>query len=104
MLGVHTSNLCPLREVCKHMPRSRDRPVHPSTIKRWVLSGVGPDRVKLAAVRLGGRWYTTQEDIQRFIKALSGDAAATAATTHQRERQDKKRQDMIDRELAAYGL
>jgi hypothetical protein len=45
-----------------------------SCILRWILNGVnGPtgDRIRLEAVRLGRRWITSREAIQRFAERLT---------------------------------
>ena len=51
---------------------------HVATIHRWILHGVRG--VRLEAVRLGGRWVTTVEALDRFARALTaasiGDAQA----------------------------
>ena len=53
---------------------SRGKTMNFSTIWRWALRGVlaiDGRRVKLEAVRLGGRWLTSREAIQRFSDALT---------------------------------
>src|SRR5215831_15466946 len=55
-------------------PGRRGRPVTLSCLLRWILSGVpSPDgqRVRLEAVRLGGRWLTSVEALGRFAAALT---------------------------------
>ncbi len=52
----------------------RGRPVSLSCVLRWVLTGAaGPSgqRVRLEAVRLGGRWITSREALQRFAERLT---------------------------------
>jgi hypothetical protein len=52
-----------------------------STILRWVTIGaLSPDgkRVRLDAVRLGGRWITSREALQRFAEALTPEFAEVA--------------------------
>jgi hypothetical protein len=47
------------------------RPVHRHTVTTWVVDGVtAPDGrvVRLAAVRVGRRWLTTEPAIRRFIQ------------------------------------
>src|SRR5262245_53116497 len=65
-----------LSQAARALPPGRGgRPVHPSTILRWVLHGVrGPDgsRVRLGAVRLGGRWLTSREALGRFAAEQTG--------------------------------
>jgi hypothetical protein len=53
-----------------------------SCVLRWVLDGVpGPDgrRVRLEALRLGGRWVTSAEALQRFGERLTPAGPADAA-------------------------
>jgi hypothetical protein len=66
---------------------------HFSTIYRWVLKGVpGPDgkRVKLEALRVGGRWVSSWAALQRFAERttpqLDGEPAKTPRSTSRRER------------------
>jgi hypothetical protein len=47
---------------------------HVNSIRRWITSGgVAPSgaKVKLEAVRVGGRWKTSEAAIQRFVAALT---------------------------------
>jgi hypothetical protein len=49
-------------------------PGHPSTAWRWITAGAAmPDgtRLKLEAVRCGGRWVTTKAALRRFLAALT---------------------------------
>jgi hypothetical protein len=51
--------------------------VDPSTVFRWVTKGAntpsgGP--VRLEAVRVGGRWLTSQGAVARFVAALTAAA------------------------------
>jgi hypothetical protein len=84
-----------------------DKPVAASTVFRWIFAGVRlPDgsRVRLEAVRLGGRWLTSREAIQRFMEAQTptfGDSAAPKPrTTKQRE----SAADRAGKELTAIGI
>lgn len=58
--------------------------LHPATLTRWILTGVkGLDgrRVKLEAVRVGGRWLTSEAALHRFSAALGvTDAPAPPRT------------------------
>ena len=46
--------------------------VHVSTLHRYRLRGVGG--VRLEAVKLGGRWYTSLEAIDRFVTATNASS------------------------------
>ena len=74
-------------------PFRENKPVAPSTVFRWIASGVRlPDgsRVRLEAVRLGGRWLTSGPAIERFIARqtpnLNDDPSPTPRTARQRQR------------------
>jgi hypothetical protein len=62
-----------LSQAARRFPPYREsRPVAPSTIFRWIVSGVivrDGRRVRLEAVRLGGRWLTSVQAIERFVAA-----------------------------------
>jgi len=47
------------------------RPKHSSTVVRWAMRGVGNPKVKLETYKVGGRRYTSQEAMDRFLKRLS---------------------------------
>jgi hypothetical protein len=60
--------------------------VHIATIHRWIMSGIsGPGRrIHLEAVRVGSRWLTSCEAIQRFadqLMAVRGNGLPPAATS-----------------------
>ena len=62
------------------------RRLHPSALTRWILTGVRAidgRRVKLEALRVGTRWLTSEEALQRFAEALAAPAgsAPTASQT-----------------------
>jgi len=74
-------------------PGRRGARVHLSCVLRWILDGaVGPDgaRVKLDGLRVGGRWITSREALQRFAEALTpgqtakSGAPSRAPTTRER--------------------
>src|SRR5262245_61514796 len=72
-----------LAEAARRIPPTRNGvPVHPSTLTRWILAGAAaPDgrRVRLEAVRLGGRWVTSEEAIYRFALALTAGVDPASA-------------------------
>jgi hypothetical protein len=63
-------------------------PTNPSaaTMWRWALKGV--DGVKLHTTKIGGRRYTTAEDLDLFVARLNGPRSANEpAESSLRERQ-----------------
>jgi hypothetical protein len=75
MLDVSSESTISLIQAARLLPPGRrGRPVSLSCLLRWVLTGAtGPsgERVRLEAVRLGGRWVTSREALQRFAERLT---------------------------------
>ena len=55
-----------ISQVCRRFPGARGaRHVTPSTVTRWIVAGCPSrtgERVRLAATRVGGRWYSKHKD------------------------------------------
>jgi hypothetical protein len=79
---------CP--QLARRGPSTRQgKPLHPSTVLRWILQGVKtPDgrRVKLEACRYGGRWVSSLAAFQRFLEAQTPKLDAAAHTPTQTNR------------------
>ncbi|MBV8232948.1 MAG: DUF1580 domain-containing protein [Planctomycetaceae bacterium] len=70
MIDLKTEKPLSLAQAARGVPPTRqDKPVHVSTLTRWILRGV--HGVRLEAARLGGRWVTSEEAICRFSAALT---------------------------------
>jgi hypothetical protein len=83
------------------------RPVAPSTVYRWIADGVqAPDgsRVRLEAVRLGGRWLTSTQAIERFIASQTPSLEAVAGPTRRTPTQRAKGAERAGRELEKVGI
>jgi hypothetical protein len=55
-------------------PGHGGKKTHISTLLRWILTGAKAPNgatVRLEAVRLGGRWLTSREALQRFAERLT---------------------------------
>jgi hypothetical protein len=68
---------------------------HEATARRLILNGVllpGGGRLKLEAVRIGGRWKTSKQAIERFVASLTAarqgdqDVPVPVAPTPRHER------------------
>ena len=72
-----------LHDACRLLPSSRaGKKLNLCTIWRWINDGVlalDGSRVRLEAVRVGGRWVTSVESISRFSAALTGDTGNAPA-------------------------
>jgi hypothetical protein len=73
MIDLQNENILSLAEAASRLPSfRRGRPVTASCVLRWVLDGVktpGGKKVRLEAVRVGRRWLTSLEAMDRFAAA-----------------------------------
>jgi hypothetical protein len=83
-------------------PGRRGRPVTMSCVLRWLLKGCrGPDgeMVRLEGVRIGGRWITSIEALERFATRLTPNLENQPVTP----RTPTRRQRASERAAAALG-
>jgi hypothetical protein len=89
-------------------PGRQGRPVHISTLTRWVVKGVRASdgsRIRLRAVRFPSGWRTTLEWVHEFIQAITADRIGHPVTVRGRRaatRRDREL-DRKDRELDEDG-
>lgn len=83
--------------------RSLPKPPSPSTAWRWRTVGVhvGGQRIRLDAVRVGGRWYTTDEAVGEFIQRQT---EAALAQPESGDDSPSKRPEATERRLGEAGL
>lgn len=75
-LSAELKNGKPLKRI--EIPGNPSNP----TRTRWVLNGVldgSGNRVKLQAWKVGGRLYTSDAAVERFLQRLNADAPASEA-------------------------
>lgn len=78
MIDLATENIRSLAQAAKLIPSNKTTTVSPCTVWRWCTTGVRAldgRQVKLDAIRIGGRWVTSVEAIDRFSRDLTGVAA-----------------------------
>jgi hypothetical protein len=66
MIEIRSETMLPLRAAAATFPGGKR---HVSTVHRYRLDGVAG--VRLEALKVGGRWYTSAEAIERFVAALN---------------------------------
>jgi hypothetical protein len=84
MLNFRDETTLTLNQAARLLPPSRrGRPVTLSCVLRWVLQGVRTPAgtVRLEAVRLGGRWLTSLEALERFAAAQTPQVDGSAPPT-----------------------
>lgn len=77
-IDLRNEQLLTLTQAARMLPPSRrGRPVSLSCVYRWILDGVKTPhgRVRLEAIRAGGRWLSSAEALQRFVEAQTPDLA-----------------------------
>jgi hypothetical protein len=97
-----------LSQAARRFPPFReDKPIAPSTIFRWIADGVRlPDgsRLRLEAVRLGGRWLTSGPAIERFIARQTPSLANIPEPVTRDDRERERAAERAGRDLEQMGL
>lgn len=72
------------------LPRSFGRKISIETLYRWRHRGL-QNGTRLQAVKVGGRWFTTRQWVQDFIRAGQPDLTVKESSTSIRTTSQKKR-------------
>jgi hypothetical protein len=108
MIDLTSESPLSLNQAARWLPPGRcNRPVSFNCVLRWILNGAnGPDGqiVRLEAVRLGGRWLTSREAIQRFAEALTPPTSDRQMSPARIRRQRRRTAEHTERELDKLGL
>ena len=103
MIDLENEKIITFREAAKRLPRRRQgKPVHVSTIWRWVTTGCRGHL--LETLTLPGGRVTSVEALQRFFDRLSRDGSEPAASTGRTPRARRMSKDRAARELDAAGI
>ena len=113
MIDLANERRIGLQETAKLYPSFRNgRPTHISTPLRHITKGVrlsNGEVIRLEGARLGGRWITTVEAVERFMQRLTAGALGTAhdsqaSTTTGTTQKRRQELDRVDRELSEAGF
>lgn len=69
MIDLLNEQVLTIPEAAKRLPGRRGKPIHVSTVYRWIQTGV--EGIRLEAARMGGTMVTSVEALQRFLVGLS---------------------------------
>ena len=98
MIEIAKESLISLHEIPQRLPPRRSgRPVHMSTVYRWIQRGVRG--VRLEAVRIGGILSTSREALQRFAEQLSGELDLPAVSSRSERQLREIQLDSVHRRL-----
>jgi hypothetical protein len=97
-----------LNEAARRLPPGRGRrPVSFSCVFRWITTGIpGPNgqRVRLEAVRLGGRWLTSVEALARWADSLTPNLDSEPGTPPRTPAQRSRASLLAARALEQEGI
>jgi hypothetical protein len=96
-----------LSQAARRLPRLRaGRPVHPSTLWRWALTGLRG--VRLETTMVGGVRVTSAAALRRFFAAVAAQSIGEAAADQPAEVSGRvtatRHDENIERQLDAEGL
>jgi hypothetical protein len=105
-IDLGSEHVISLAQAARSVPSSQGKTVHAATVWRWIRKGVlagDGRRVRLDAAKLGGRWVTSKEALQRFLEALTpsfGNPQRGVAprTPGQRKRAYERAAEALDKE------
>lgn len=103
-----TPTMMTVAQVARSIPgRDGTKGIHPSAITRWVTTGIparNGQRVKLAAIRVGGRWLIRPDALDAFFAALgSTEPSAPTKPKRRTEAQRRRASEAAARELIRRG-
>jgi hypothetical protein len=108
MLDTISETPIPLAEACKLVPPARQgKRTHLSTLLRWITRGTrspSGEIVRLDGIRIGSRWMTSREALQRFGEALTPRTDTAVTATPRTPGQRSKASEKAARELEALGI
>ena len=84
--------LHPFEHLCQRLPSTKKgNTLHPKTMLRWHRHGVLRDgvRVKLKAVKVGGRWCSTRVWLDEFFAGTTGESVTIASPSEEKRRVDR---------------
>jgi hypothetical protein len=104
MFDLTAETAIPLARARKFFPPGRGgKSTHISTLVRWIINGARSNDgtvVRLEALRIGSRWVTSREAIQRFAEALTprlNSASPASRTRTARLRASKRAAEQLDK-------
>ncbi|HCS50950.1 helix-turn-helix domain-containing protein [Rubinisphaera sp.] len=90
-----------LQEVRTLAGKAFQKRISPATLYRWIRRGANGSR--LEAVKLGRKWFTTEDRFREFVEAQTEAATAAQSSTEDTDGSGMP-SDVTEDELRACGL
>jgi len=108
MIELTTESTLSLSQAANLLPPGRGgaRPTL-GCVLRWILKGAkspSGDLVRLEAIRLGGRWLTSREALQRFAERLTPRLEGKPVPAPRTPNQRRRASEAAARELEKMGV
>lgn len=107
-IDITTEHVIRLTEAARMVgPGRQNRPTSVCTVYRWILTGLkspSGELVKLEGIRLGDKWVTSKEAMQRFAERLTPDVNVRSAPAPRTARQRQRAVERVERELLEAGI
>ena len=84
-------------EAAEQLPRLNGKKIHPSSLWRWARKGVRG--VKLETRRVGGRFVTSAEALERFTRELAELPLETRSVPRRSKRPKKRSSKQREKDL-----
>jgi hypothetical protein len=107
-IGLQAETPISLGQAARLLPTGRrGRPVTLSCVLRWVLDGVklpNGQTVRLEAVRMGGRWITSVEALERFAARQTPRLDSEPAPAPRSPTKRQRASEQAAQELEKHGI
>jgi hypothetical protein len=108
MIDLTVESVLSLEQAADILPPGRGgaRPTL-SCILRWILKGAkspSGERVRLEGIRVGGRWITSREALQRFAERLTPQLDGSQTPTPRSSSRRQQASERAARELEKMGI
>jgi uncharacterized protein DUF1580 len=84
--------LIPFEKIARRLPSvTGANHIHQSTVLRWAMHGVKRKgvRIRLQAVKMGGRWMTSWKWLKEFFRATTGEPITFTSPAEERRENNR---------------
>src|SRR5690242_17769297 len=100
MIDLSLETALSLSAAARRLPSFRaGKAVSPATVWRWICAGTrrrDGTIVHLEGIRLGSRWLTSVQALQRFAQALTAADAAPVPTARRKQDAEQAKRELLE--------